>query len=134
MDQETIFYKGRMNWLTEIQFFRKDLQRIKLEVQSLENTPQKNDEDKRARIECFSDSIKMIDSDLDYTEKKILLSLNNGKNYWVDPYGNSLNSLEANSMENELFDRMKNCYTGLIELLRSINNFLHKSHSELSSE
>jgi hypothetical protein len=133
MNHESIFYKGRMNWLTEIQFFRKDLQRIKLEVRSMENTVP-NDEDEKARIKCFNDSIKVIDSDLDYTEKKILLSLNNGKNYWVDPYGNSLNSPEANNMENDLYDRMKNCYTGLIELLRSISNFSHTNHSGLAAE
>jgi len=134
MDQETIFYKGRMNWLTEIQFFRKDLQRIKLEVQSLESAFPKSDADEEARIKGFNDDIKMIDSDLDYTEKKILLSLNNGKNYWVDPSGNSLNSAEAGNMENDLFDKMKNCYTALIELLRSINNFSRAKHSGLTAK
>ena len=125
MHEISIFYKGRMSWLNEIQLFRNDLQRMKCEVQALGNNADKNNIDK-VEINQFNEAIQMIDKELDHTEKSILFSLNNGKNYWVDAYGNNFNPRETITIENDLFDRMKNNYISLIELLKSINNYCVK--------
>ena len=125
MNEVSIFYKGRMSWLSEIQLFRKDLQRMKCEVKLLGNNADKNNID-TVQINQFNESIQTIDKELDYTEKSILFSLNNGKNYWVDAYGNNFNPRETLTIENDLFDRMKNNYISLVELLKSINNYCIK--------
>ncbi|MEP6844899.1 MAG: hypothetical protein ABI861_02815 [Panacibacter sp.] len=126
MSEVSFFYKGRMSWLNELQLFRKDLQRMKLEVDILCNNADKNNSD-RVQINQFSESIETIDKELDCTEKSILFSLNNGKNYWVDACGNNFNPRDTISIENDLFDRMKNNYINLIELLKSINNYCSKT-------
>ena len=129
MHEVSIFYKGRMSWLNEIQLFRKDLQRMESEVHSLENNAEQNNMAKD-QIRLFNESIKIIDKELDSTEKSILFSLNNGKNYWSDAYGNTYNPHEVARIENDLFDRMKNNYTSIIDLLKSINNY--HSQTDLS--
>lgn len=127
MQQESVFYKGRMSWLNEIQLFRKDLQRLKCEVDCLE----KEADTKKITGQQLSDfraSIQQIDIDLDYTEKSILFSLNNGRNYWVDAYGNNVHPVASVRIENDLFEKMKNCYSNLIDLLRLINNVYLREH------
>ena len=127
MQQESVFYKGRMSWLNEIQLFRKDLQRLKCEVDFLEKeTDIKKITDQQ--VLEFRASIKQIDFDLDSTEKSILYSLNNGRNYWLDAYGNNVNPIATVRIENDLFEKMKTCYSSLIDLLRLINNVYLREH------
>lgn len=130
MNEASIFYKGRMHWLNEIQLFRKDLQRMKCEVNMLQVDIERN-KDAGVQIQLFKDSIQQIDVDLDYTEKSILFSLNNGKTYWVDTNGNTFHPSAAAKIENDLFDRMKNSYINLIELSRSINNYHLQAYAVL---
>ena len=118
-----IFLKGRTNWLNEIQSFRKDLQNMKLQL-NVFSKEHPADED---QLNIFSESIDVINRRLDSTEKNILYSLNNGKIYWLDSFGNkSVQAGEANA-ESDLFDNMKNAYVSLIDLLRDVHNFLQKN-------
>lgn len=128
MQQESVFYKGRMSWLNEIQLFRKDLQRLKCEVNSLEKEMTDEKKITEEQLSDFRASILQIDTDLDFTEKSILYSLNNGRNYWVDAYGNNVHPVESVRIENDLFEKMKNCYSNLIDLLRLINNVYLREH------
>jgi len=119
---EDIFFRGRINWLNEIQNFRKDLQNMKSQL-TIFSKEHETDND---QVNIFTESINTINRRLDNTEKNILYSLNNGKTYWLDSFGNSAPKLIEGNIEHELFDNMKSAYVALMDLLRDIHTFLQK--------
>lgn len=119
---EDIFLRGRINWLNEIQIFRKDLQNIKVQLTVFSKKHEINEDE----VNLFTESINTINKRLDNTEKNILYSLNNGKTYWLDSSGNSAPKKIEGNVENELFDSMKSAYIALMDLLKDIHNFLQK--------
>ena len=90
MNENAVFYKDRINWLSEIQFFRKDLDRMKSQVNVFKQAAVNAADE--TQLKYFAESITTIDCRLNDTEKNILFSLNNGINYWVDDCGNNGNS------------------------------------------
>ena len=117
-----ILYKECMNWLNEVQLFRKGLGHSKEALDKMVVKKPLNSSSEE--VKKFYTSICEVGTKLKATEEKILCSLNNGKMFWRGPYENLSSSDRHNNDGNELFDLMKNNYNILIELQRSINRFL----------
>ena len=123
-----ILYKENLNWLHEVQLFRKGLSQVKA---ALSESMHLNNIDKKGeKINTLLNDIHQVNQKLSNTEEKILESLNNGTMYWRGPHENLFCSNSKLIEENELLDLMKNNYNLLIEVQRSINQFL--SEQELS--
>ncbi len=118
-----ILYKESLNWLHEVQLFRKGLSQLNQalkESMAGADPPVTNE-----KICSLLGNIRDVNSNLSKTEERILESLNNGKMYWRGPNEN-LYCSSGEIKDNELLDLMKNNYNQLIELQRSINRFLNE--------
>lgn len=117
-----MLYKECMNWLNEVQLFRRGLEQSKEALNQMVIEYGKSDDNDK--INNFYQRIQEVGSGLRATEERILCSLNNGKMFWRGPYENISSSASRPNDGNELFDLMKDNYNLLIELQRSINCFL----------
>lgn len=120
-----ILYKECMNWLNEVQLFRRGLEQSKDALNQISSSSPEMKECEE--IKSYYASIREVGEGLKATEERILCSLNNGKMFWRGPYENLYSGETGRNDGNELFDLMKNNYNLLIELQRSINRFLSAS-------
>lgn len=111
-------YKECMHWISLIQAIRNELNRVNIELNTIQQ-----DKALLAEKMRFKKQILALGQTLDAVELILLASLNNGTTYWAG-HSQTYDTPRIDPCENDLFDRLQYIFNAYIELQRSITRFL----------
>lgn len=118
-------YKEYLQWINQIQLFRRQLTDIKLEVLKDQHSGLIKDNEKAKLILA---TVLEIGWELDNTDYLILTSLNNERLIWDGKY-NNFNVFSNNNGDQELclFTRMERHFNTLLKLQKEVTVFLSEN-------